>query len=272
MFHHLCALPTAKGRCDYCGAAVYGDSFRDRLSYREFHITRLCQACQDAVFIAIADDGAGLTQYALRRGAVVASTERDGVLELAFLPFVFTVPDRPPAWEARYFVHAAAVPLPPVDPLDELDVMQRPLRRHQVKVLQVAPFDTPLFTQRFGRCELLVGLDASAFDRVAELCPALAGVARVPLAAPLERRYGASFATLVARYRWDRSHPTPSALRLSAWMGAFLAGPFPSVDPLLPDVLLSCPTLLAQCPPWWMDVEPPPSWIAERPKWRGYVS
>jgi len=36
--------------CPCCGSSVTLDSFRDKLSLKEFHISGLCQTCQDEVF------------------------------------------------------------------------------------------------------------------------------------------------------------------------------------------------------------------------------
>ena len=36
--------------CSFCGAKVTLDSFTDELSLKEFHISGLCQQCQDKAF------------------------------------------------------------------------------------------------------------------------------------------------------------------------------------------------------------------------------
>ena len=36
--------------CTCCGSAVTLDSFKDELSLKEFHISGMCQTCQDSVF------------------------------------------------------------------------------------------------------------------------------------------------------------------------------------------------------------------------------
>lgn len=38
------------GRCPFCGKVVSWEEFRDAESEREFWISGLCQACQDAFF------------------------------------------------------------------------------------------------------------------------------------------------------------------------------------------------------------------------------
>ena len=271
MPRHPSPLPKL-GRCD-CGAQVYADSFRDRPSFLEFRISGFCQDCQDTVYLGTSDIAP--LKYALRRGAVAACAERDGVPELAVLPFVFTAPRGPFAWEARYATRVVPVGAVSVDPYTELRAMQPALWLHQIQLLSARSPADPLLARHFARCELLVGPDTPALDRVAALCPAFADAARVPLAATFEREYGApvaSFGEVVASYRLDSPEPAPSALRLCAWMGAFLHGPFPGARPLFTDVLLSRPGVVAQCPPWRMDAEPQPRWVSERPPWRGYVS
>ena len=75
-----------------CGAPVYADSFRDLPSYQEFHLSGLCQACQDTVFLGATDD-APPVQYALRRGAVAACTKR--LAQMGIVPSVGSVGDSP---------------------------------------------------------------------------------------------------------------------------------------------------------------------------------
>ena len=270
MFHRH-AVPTALGRCG-CGATVYADSFRDRDSYREFLLSGFCQDCQDTVFLGTSD--VEPLKYALRRGAVAACTARDGVPELAVLPFVFTAPRGPLAWEARYATRLVPAGAASVDPFTELEAMEPVLRLHQTRLLCADSPEDPLLARHFSRCELLIGLDTPALDCVAALCPAFAHAAPVPVAPTFEREYGAPVASLgevVASYYLDSPQSAPSALRLCAWIGAFLAGLFPRAAPLFTDVLLSRPDVVARCPPWRAG-DPAPRWVSERPPWRGYVS
>ena len=37
-------------QCVFCGTQVELDSFKDELSLKEFHISGMCQPCQDKVF------------------------------------------------------------------------------------------------------------------------------------------------------------------------------------------------------------------------------
>ena len=75
--HHL--APDGWESSCACGAPVYADSFRDLPSYQEFHLSGLCQACQDTVFLGATDDDPPV-QYALRRGAVAACSEQMGIV------------------------------------------------------------------------------------------------------------------------------------------------------------------------------------------------
>ena len=78
---------SASGSCSLCAAPVVPDGFRDRASYRDFHITGLCQACQDELYFrpSVAD---ARMRYPVRRGVLAAPAVRDGaVVELALLPF-----------------------------------------------------------------------------------------------------------------------------------------------------------------------------------------
>ena len=43
------------GRCPSCRAIITKDSFKDKISLEEFHISGLCQKCQDAVFSTAKD-------------------------------------------------------------------------------------------------------------------------------------------------------------------------------------------------------------------------
>ena len=45
-----CHARAAAGLCVTCGAQIDMDSFRDELSIREYHISGMCQDCQDDVF------------------------------------------------------------------------------------------------------------------------------------------------------------------------------------------------------------------------------
>ena len=39
-----------QGRCPFCKNKIKMEEFRDSVSWREFHVSGLCQTCQDAIF------------------------------------------------------------------------------------------------------------------------------------------------------------------------------------------------------------------------------
>ena len=47
-----------EGLCPFCGKSALPQDFRDPLSFREFQISGLCQACQDNTFGG-PDEGVG---------------------------------------------------------------------------------------------------------------------------------------------------------------------------------------------------------------------
>ena len=127
----------ATGGCSLCAAPVVPDGFRDRAAYRDFHITGLCQACQDELYFrpSVAD---ARMRYPVRRGVLAAPAVRDGaVVELALLPFLCVVPEARVAWEARWMLRAGAR-LAPLDPWHELEPAEPVLRSHQVRLTEVA--------------------------------------------------------------------------------------------------------------------------------------
>lgn len=136
---HPCLNTPARGRwgahCP-CGAAVVNGGFRDRASYREFHTSGLCQACQDAIFFQTSHLD-GRSRYPMRRGVLAAPLERDGsVVELAVLPFLCIAPEARVAWEARFVLHAG-MSRAPLELTDELAPMQPMLEHHQLRLTEV---------------------------------------------------------------------------------------------------------------------------------------
>ena len=39
-----------ENRCPFCGKPIKAEEFRDKLSVKEYHISGLCQNCQDKTF------------------------------------------------------------------------------------------------------------------------------------------------------------------------------------------------------------------------------
>ena len=119
-----------------CGATVLIGGFRDRASYREFHASGLCQACQDELYFR-ASHPDGRRRYPIRRGVVAAPLERGGtVVALGVVPFLCIVAEARVAWDARYVLHAGERGAP-LGPDDELRSMRPMLQSHQVRLTEV---------------------------------------------------------------------------------------------------------------------------------------
>lgn len=57
--------------CPICSKEISRENFRDDLSFREFHISGLCQACQDSMF-----EESGIVENALGKNATDAEINR----------------------------------------------------------------------------------------------------------------------------------------------------------------------------------------------------
>ena len=155
------------GRCGLCAAPVVPDGFRDRDAYLDFHVTGLCQACQDEQYFrpAVAD---GRVRYPIRRGVLAAPAVCDGtVVELALLPFLCIVPEARVEWEPRWLLRAGAR-LAPLDPWDALAPAEPVLRTHQVRLTEVDDLAGPEVRAGLD-VDLAVVLDAPARDALAQL-------------------------------------------------------------------------------------------------------
>ena len=168
-----------------CGAAVVIGGFRDRASYREFHTSGLCQACQDETFFrASHPDGRWL--YPIRRGALAAPRVRDGsVVELGVMPFLCVVPECRVAWDARYVLRAGAARAP-LELAEALAPMQPMLATHQVRLTEV---DDVAGTQMRAALDVNLAIvrDAAARDALGRL-PLAAGALCLALADDLPWR------------------------------------------------------------------------------------
>ena len=174
-----------------CGAAVADGDFRDRASYREFHASGLCQACQDDLFFR-ASQPDGRRRYPIRRGVLAAPLERGGsVVELGVLPFLFVAPEARVAWEARFVLRAGA-PRAPGALSVELAPMQPMLEHHQVRLTEV---------DDVAGAQVRAALDVDL--AIVRDAAARAALARLPLGAdalclaladdlPWQRLYGAT--------------------------------------------------------------------------------
>lgn len=164
---------TALGHCE-CGAPVDSAAFRDRLSYREWFVSGLCQCCQDLVFLArCPESGRALP---LRRGALVAC--RSG--ELAALPFVYAGRFGARAWDARDAIRVG----PDVvdsDPRLAFAPMRAQLREHQLRVYTARTWWRGV-AHRLGPLDFVLTLDATMIGRLRAAAPPLRAVPAVALA------------------------------------------------------------------------------------------
>ena len=185
----------AMGGCSLCAAPVVPDGFRDRDAYRDFHVTGLCQACQDEHYFrpAVAD---GRIRYPVRRGVLAAPAVRGGaVVELALLPFLCIVPEARVEWEARWLLRAGPR-LAPLHPWHELAPAEPAIRSHQVRLTEV---------DDLGGTEVRAALDVD-FALVLD-APARDALAQLPL------RESALCLALAEDLRWEaRGGPSHEAL------------------------------------------------------------
>ena len=164
---------TPLGRCG-CGVDVHAGSFRDQLSYREWWIRPACQDCQDRLYLARdPDTGEPLP---LRRGAVVAARDQ----EFAALPFLWTVPAGPRAWEARHAVRVGPTARQ-VNPYDALEPMRNALHHHQVAV-HTARTSWHGVNHRLRALDVLLVLDDATLARARRFAPVLRSVGSIVLA------------------------------------------------------------------------------------------
>ena len=166
------------GRCR-CGQVVT-DDFRDSRSRAEWTLSGLCPACQDAVFLALDDDGV-LPSQPLRSGALAAHrTCGADVVEIVLLPFVFVPALHTLAWNTQSIVRIGfALPPPSHSEYDALDTL---LEQPHVAVTDVASFTDPCLVDWFSDLDLLFGSDGPSLDAIVHACPALGTALRVPLA------------------------------------------------------------------------------------------
>ena len=212
------------GRCCLCSEALAPDSFRARESYLEAHATGLCQACQDACFLACSPDDR--RAYPIHEGALVSVRAPSHVSELFLFPFRFVVPAPVGGrarlvWEARALVRAG----PYQDRLDvryELEPMCSLLAHHQVCMTSCREFSDPRLETYLESLHLLVALDEAALGAIARVCllpdalPRASFADEVPWRAVLGRE-------LRPLESWCGPEPRPlSTMRVCAVMGSLL--------------------------------------------------
>ena len=214
-------LRAEAGRCG-CGTVVFPASFRDRVSWREFHRTRLCQSCQDDLFFRASRPDARW-RYPIRRAVLAVPLERNGaVVELGLLPFICVLPEARVEWEARFLLRAGprrgALEL-----FDELFALGPALETHQVRLTELDDVRAPEVRAALD-VDLAVVRDATARDALGRL-PLRKGALCFALAddLPWRRLFGAPLpAPPSASPDGDRG---ASVLRACALLATALTGP-----------------------------------------------
>ena len=227
--------------CERCGVTVLPSDFRDLPSAKEYHIVRLCQRCQDALYLAEPQHHPG-PRLPLHEGvAAVAALEAGRLAELALLPFRFVAAEARIAWEPRFLLRAGP-DLAPLDRFRELTPMRGPWSQHLLRVDEHRRLDAPALRARLSGAALVVGLDRAALDAVRTHCRAPSPAALAPLAdqVPWRSMFGhplQPFAAFVRHFALDFEDPchaaAPSVLRTAALLAATLelpalAGPAPA--------------------------------------------
>ena len=223
-----------------CGETVRVDSFSDRLSLLEWHISRMCGECQTRTFLGL-DPAGVLPPSPIRFGVISAEAYHHGeVSELAFMPFRFVPEFHVLAWEARFTLRLGTS-------LDsqwhaELEPMSALLTGHWVRVTDLASFRDPRLDAWFSDLDLLLALDQSSALSILRTCPALAvgapHVAALADEVPWRRLTGHPLLPFEAfvrahdlDFRPNAALSPRSALSQCACMAAALALP----DPASPD-------------------------------------
>ena len=234
------------GRC-ICGARVFADSFRDRESYREAHVTGLCQACQDATYVGV-DEEQGRTTPIFDGAIVAVRAPGSSDCELALLPFRFVVPSphQPRCvWDA-YKILRIGPSLDEVDLASELEPMESLLAGHQLRATEHPAIDSGELWERTAGLDLVVGLDRPALNTAARLCGLPDGISRVSLSdeVPWANQFGRSLQPLET---WWGPEPGPlSALRVCALMGWLLLARGKDGRRPFDHILASQPALLGE--------------------------
>lgn len=182
-----------------------------------------CQACQDAIFLA--RDPLTGRSVPVRRGATVVC--RDA--EFAALPFLFTRPGGPRAWETRFALRVGPRVVPS-DPYVDLAPMRPQLLEHQIRV-HYARTSWQGVAHRLGRPELVITADAAMATRIPRFVPLLRGSWRIALGRVglFRPTLGVMFSKLSERLfsdSWDDGAPfgpwIPNSLGLCARIGALI--------------------------------------------------
>ena len=155
-----------------CGKTVREDSFSDRLSHLEWHISRMCGECQSRTFLGL-DPAGVLPPSPIRFGVIAAEGwPHADVSELALLPFRFVPEFHVLAWEARFILRLGPFLESPSHA--ELQPMSGILAGHRVRVTDFASFRDLRLDEWFSDLDLLLVLDQASALSVLRTCPALA--------------------------------------------------------------------------------------------------
>ena len=205
---------------------------RTEAALRELRLCGRCQSCRDAERLACPPSDPRV-RYRVRTGALAAMSGASGLAEFAFLPFRWTVPGGPFAWDTQRIVRVGAW-LGPVDWTEDWAGAMAPvLYGHRFVFHEFRTFDDEERRLRalLSEVELVVGLNARALAQVrrclGRVCPGTLGVG-------LEETHAAAFGhplgrlgAFVASHGWTTWPGTrtamPSALRLVSWIGAVLS-------------------------------------------------
>ena len=199
---------------------------------RELRLSGRCQSCRDAERLACHPSDPRV-RYRVRTGALAAMSGASGVAEFAFLPFRWTVPGGPFAWDTQRIVRVGAW-LAPIDWTHEwAGAMEPVLAAHHFRFHEFRRFEGEERRLRplLGDVELLVGVNVRALSRVQRSLERIcSGALGIGIEEAHERTFGHPLGRLgafVVSHGWtDWSgayRATPSALRLVSWIGAVLS-------------------------------------------------
>ena len=214
-----------------CGALVRVHGFRCRSAYGEYFRSGLCQDCQDRTFLSF--DAAAGVSHTLCRGLVLGAQASAGAV--AAIPFVFTGPARPIAWEVRHCVLVGPEGAP-CDPWGDLEALADVLVDHQIRVHEADAGNDPTVAECMGAPALVLGPDRAVLDACAVALALPGGEHRVALGdafawsdlcgSPLNPLH--RFALRAGFTSWRE--PDAGALRRCAWLAASFAFPMPESD------------------------------------------
>ena len=213
-----------------CRSRHAGASCRDAAALAAFQTTGRCQRCQDEDRLGRHPSEPSV-RYPVRSGAVAAMSVASGLPETVFIPFRWTVPCGPFAWDTTCIVRVGAL-LAEVDWVDEwAGAMSDVLHGHHFAFHRFERYEDPALRPLLGDVELLIGVNVRALVQVHRclfrVCPAA-------LCIGVDTAYESAFGHPLGRLgafvasngwtAWNGARAgTPSALRLCSWIGALLS-------------------------------------------------